>query len=267
MPAAECPKQPAKSGRKRQKPARQRRKACRFADDLADHSGDGTDGGDGDDTSEEETAHDREFIDDQPVAGRRQRLPRVTADEKVVSEDELENLKDTCLEVCSGASKGKRKRAYADEDDLENARSSDEDFLASDSGEEDLRQAEAKVGKAVGSYLKSQGVQLSKKPSALSAESHKELRKGAFERTMALLKGLYGQAVPGAAAVPRVRPTEAERKPAAIFTLRGGPAKPCPTSSAAAAKPCQQGLVLNPVTKEVSYRHRDGRLSPRPGAL
>ena len=142
-------------------PAKKKRARCRFEDAMAEHSGDGTDGGDDEDSSEEETAEDKAFIDNGPVKGRRERLPRLTAEEKEVSNDELENLRDTCLELCSGGSKKrvrKSKQAYADPDDLDAATLSDEDFVASSSGEEDLREAELKVGRAIGSYLQSQGV-------------------------------------------------------------------------------------------------------------
>ena len=212
----------------------------------------------------------------------RERLPRLTAEEKEVSKDELENLRDTCLEACSGGGKKrvrKSKQAYADPDDLDAATLSDEEFLASSSGEEDLREAELKVGRAIGSYLQSQGVKnrsggaekapaAGKKPySSLSAEAHKDASKSAFERTMAVLKGLYGQAAPAAPAAPaaRVRQTEAYRQPAPVFSLTRAGAKPAAPSKT--PKHVAPGMVLNPSTKEVSYRHRNGRLSQRPCAL
>lgn len=247
---------------------------------MAEHSGEGTDGGEGDESSEEETAEDKAFIDDEPVPKRSSRLPKLTAEEKEVSCDELQNLRDTCMELCGESKRRVRrdKQAYADPDDLDQATLSDKEFLASSSDEDDqeLKQTELKVGRAIGSYLQSQGVKKAahkpaappalKGPSSLSAEAHKEARKTAFERTMSVLKGLYGQAAPAAASQPagRVRRTEESRQPAPIFALsrlRGKPAASEPPKRGA------PGLILNPVTKEVSYRHPDGRLSPRHGAL
>ena len=269
------------AGRAQSRPGKSR-KRCKYVDSMAEHSGDGTDGGDDDYSSEEETLEDKTFIDDEVVGEKRRRLPRVSAAEKVVSEDELENLTGACLELCSGPSlkkKRTRKHAYADADDLDAATKSDEDFLASSSGEEEeeeLQRTGRAAKKALDAYLESEGVALSakaKKPSVLTAEAHKAARKNAFENTMSFLRAKSAQ---GGAALPlltgrqsqaRVRPTEAFRHVAPVF-LGGGGKKPvlCP----AARRPppgSAPGLVLDPATKAVHYRHPDGRLSPRPGAL
>lgn len=279
---------------------------------MADHSGDGSDGGrDDDDDSEEETAEDRAFVDDRPV--KRRKLPRVRASEKIVSDDELDKLKDTCAEIIRGpkrkrvlldSSEGedcgasseskhkkkpkKQKRAYANASDEERATKSDLEFISS--SEEDgefqgLKQVEQRAQAALSAFVQRQGVKLStdaKKPakSVLTADAHKTARRNAFENTMAFLRAnSASQALSldsddrPAKLTPRVRPTEAHRQLASVFTGRAKPqaeaassAKP-PAKAASSSSDARPGLVVNPVTKEVSYRHRDGRLSPRPDAL
>lgn len=276
-----CVKSAAPPAEANPKKGRQR---CVFEDGMAEHSGEGTDGGE-DSSEEEETAYDRSFIDDSPVKGKRRRLPRVTEAEKVVDEDEVENLKDTCLELCKGQPKKKAKRAYADKDDEDNATLSDLDFISEsscDDEEEEIRQTEKKTKTALDAYVAASGV--AKKGSFL-VETHKDARNNAFDKTLKYLEDNSGppgalklggscggrrsggapagpRASAGAPAGPRVRPTEAHRQLAPVF-LGQGKAKP----GGAQSKPGAPGLVVNPVTKQVYYRHGNGRLSPRPSGF
>ena len=243
---------------------------------MAEHSGSGTDGGDGDGTSEEETAQDREFIDnDEQKPDRRQRLPKLTAEEKVVSEDELENLKDTCLAICKDPpEKGKKKKkVYADPSDEEDATLSDEAFISSSSGEEDLRQTEAKAGEALKVFLKKQGlapkqskaaISTGTSKAAVSVDSHKAARKNAYENTLQFLRAKSSaQSAISVATGARVRPTESKREIAPVFLGCKGKGKSKPAASKTPEKKKEPGLYYNADTKEAYYRHADGRVSPR----
>jgi hypothetical protein len=275
-------KRPAKE-RKRAKKAKPSKKRCRFEDSMAEHSGDGTDGGEGDESSEEETAEDKKFIDDnEPADMEIEKLPRISAEEKVVSEDELENLKDTVMELCSKqGGKAKPRRAYADPSDEEKATASDLEFLSESSGDEDLKRTERRAKQVLDSFVKERGItlragardsdrceQAKKKAvsvSLLSAEAHKNARKKAYENTMSFLRSRAGSNAP-VGSVGCIRPYNGNRKLAPIFTGSSRKDKDKVNTTVKCAKGVP-GLVVKGDSKEVYYRHKDGRLSPRPGAL
>jgi hypothetical protein len=73
---------PTKEPKKRMR-AKPSKKHCRFEDSMAEHSGDWTDGCENYENSKEEI----------------EKLPTISSAEKVVSDDELENLKDTVIEL------------------------------------------------------------------------------------------------------------------------------------------------------------------------
>jgi hypothetical protein len=268
-------KAPAR-GKKPQARAKKRRR-CRLVDDMAEHSGEGTDGGDCEGPSEEEMEQDRAFLDDQEVKDRRKRLPKLTAAEKVVSEDELENLKDACVTLCKEKSEPKRdKKAYADRSDEDEATKSDLDFLASSSCDEELEQTERKTKEALDVFLGSMGLQTQAK----GADSHKAARKSAYESTLQFLRSKDGQlaakssqagAKPaqGKLGAGRVRQTESKRQLAPLFlggkNAAAAKAKARPEKEAKSRQ--EPGLYYNTTTKEAYYRHADGRISPRENAL
>lgn len=305
------PPKPAKSA-KPAKPAKKKQRRSKFIEESASESG--SCAGESDDEVEEpENDEDRNFRDDGPVKERRARLPRIRPEETVVSDDELENLKDDCISLCT-AGKGKPKKrriltdsededkpkknkkknkvAYADADDLKNAHESDLDWLAtsSEEDEKDLSRTEEKAGELIKDFLTKKGLA---RPALSAAEEHMEARRNAYENTRNFLRAQRAGAAAGVpdkpqtkpavsgtatailrrevipkpnpdASVPqtsKVRQTEANRKVAPLFL--GPAASALAAKKTAASGPKEPGLVINASTKEVHYRHRDGRLSPR----
>lgn len=269
----------------RKSPKEARKRRCVLVDSEAELSGDGHSGQSEDEWSDGEKDRQEKFISDEPVREKRKRLPRVSAAEKVVSEDELENLKDDCLEI---AKPRKKSKGYADEDDLKNQSDSDCSWI-SDSEEVELAALERQASSRLRQFVEKRGV--GKKPppkkEKTAAEKEKEAKaaeekaKAAeekarkFKAELSECQAKSGNASRGHGSVVgsgfslgsvRVREMNPFRQLASIF--QGGGA------AAAAAKPppkkkanVQEGLVMNPITKEVCYQHKDGRLSPRPGAL
>lgn len=202
----------AKKAAKR-KPARRNK----FIDSMAELSGESC--GSSDESSgedEEETEQDRAFLDDSsPVRSRR--LPRLRAEEKVVSDDELENLKDECLSLCE---RKPARKAYADAGDEDKATASDLDFISESEGEGDLERTGKKAQAMLSAWVDKQ---LRKPPpnapaKALPADAHKTAKANAFANTMSFLRAKFGGAQPQQQQpVGRVRLTETSRKPAAVF--------------------------------------------------
>ena len=262
----------------RKPPKEARKRRCALVDSEAELSGDGHSGRSEDEWSDDEKERQEKFISDEPVREKRKRLPRVSAAEKVVSEDELENLKDDCLEI---AKPRKKNKGYADEDDLKNQSDSDCSWI-SDSEEVELAALERQASSRLRQFVEKRGVgRKPPQPAPKKARAAEETAKAAEERAkkfkaeLSECQAKSGNASRGHGSVVgsgfslgsvRVREMNPFRQLASIF--QGGGA----TAAAAKQPPkkkanVQEGLVMNPVTKEVCYQHKDGRLSPRPGAL
>lgn len=277
-----------KSKSVKKKQTKQPRKRCSLVDSEPELSGDDHSGLSDDEWSDEEKERQSRFVCQSPVRERRKKLPRVSAEEKVVSEDELENLKDTCLEICKrDGSLKKRKKGYADEDDLANQSESDCSWI---SDSEELAGLERQASGFIRGYVERQGVCRKKavnKKSDMKAFAEKAAAESAAEaagRALAFEKEMKEsraraeqEALDRSSLIGigcsigkvRVRELNPDRQLASIFQsspTHSSVAK-APKVSKAAVKYVAPGLVVNPVTKEVHYRHPDGRMSPRPGAL
>jgi len=289
IPGAGEPSMPPKA------PSKPRAKKCRLIEGEAEVSGDDS-SGNSEDFSEEETAEDRAMIDDSAEGardgGRRRRKVRISEEEKRPDEDDFALVREACLERQPRRAKRdcKSKAAYADTDeDEDEVRDSDRDFISDDSddGEE--------VRKQIRKYVAMQGVSLAAPAAGVGKAAAK---KAAYANTRELLKA---QGRPAAAKRPACSLPMPKPKPAAVqvdpVAAKAEPAKPEPArvkpsvksrkpaevfqpgawskSALAAAAPKQAkrkvlytpGFVVNPITKAVFYRRKDGTLEPRNGAL
>jgi len=263
---------------------KQPRKRCRLIEDEAEFSS-GDSSGNSEDDCEQETAEDRAMIDDSKEGARdRRKKPRkvkITEEEKQPDEDDFALVREACMAGTVGkARRAKRdlreRAAYADSDeDPDEVRDSDLDFISDDSD------VEREVQKSIRKYVAGKGVLLGKPPPA--PPPARVSKAEAYDKTRAFLQGQeksrLKKAAPGqskpppAPAAPEavqawVKPMVKSRSPAAVFQ------KDAWTKSEKKKRPPPQqptvfspGYVVNPITKAVHYRHRDGTLEPRPAAL
>lgn len=263
---------------------------CALVAEEASQSGSDHSGASDDEWSDEEKARQAEFVSDEPVKERRPRLPKLTAAEKIISDDELENLRDTCVSLATTKPTQKKRKGYADAGDFLDQTEADLDFVAS-SDSEDLEALEREASVVIHGYISKKGVR-SKSPQkkAVKAATEKVAKqatdKAAKPAADKLAKPTTEQPkkadddtpekkqepskfCPGAGlsiGTVRVRELNPNRQLAHIFK-QGLEKQQSAKQQQAPAKRCEPGLVVNPVTKEVHYRHPDGRMSPRPGAL
>lgn len=298
IPGAGEPSMPPKA------PAKPRAKKCRLIEGEAEVSGDDS-SGNSEDFSEEETAEDRAMIDDSAEGardgGRRRRKVRISEEEKRPDEDDFALVREACLERQPRRAKRdcKSKAAYADTDeDEDEVRDSDRDFISDDSddGEE--------VRKQIRKYVARQGVSLAAPAAGVGKAAAK---KAAYANTREMLKAQGKPAAAKRPACPlpmskprpaavQVDPVAAKAEPAAVqvnpVAAKAEPARVKPTVksrkpaevfqpgawsksalAAAASKQAKRtvlytpGFVVNPITKAVFYRRKDGTLEPRNGAL
>ena len=270
-------------------PGGKKHRKCSLVADEASQSGSDHSGASDDEWSDEERAKQEAFIADEPVKEKRLRLPKLTAAEKIISDDELENLRDTCVSLATTRpAQKKTKKGYADAGDFLDQTEEDFDFIAS-SDSEDLQALEREASVVIHGYVSKKGVRTKsspkkkepgaarKEPAAAKkqqaeAETKKQQAEAETKKQQAETqkKQEPSKFCPGTGlsiGTVRVRELNPNRQVASIFKVgqRQQPAKP--SQQQQPGKRCEPGLVVNSVTKEVHYRHPDGRMSPRPGAL
>lgn len=246
---------------------------CSLVADEASQSGSDHSGASDDEWSDEEKARQETFISDEPVKEKRLRLPKLTADEKIISDDELENLKDACVSLATTRpTQKKNRKGYADAGDFLEQTDADLDFIAS-SDSEDLQALEREASVVIHGYVSKKGVRTKSSPKKKEPAAAKKQPKEAETKKQPAetqKKQEPSKFCPGTGlsiGTVRVRELNPNRQVASIFKVgqRQQPAKP--SQQQQQGKRCEPGLVVNSVTKEVHYRHPDGRMSPRPGAL
>lgn len=245
---------------------------CSLVADEASQSGSDHSGASDDEWSDEEKAKQETFISDEPVKEKRLRLPKLTADEKIISDDELENLKDACVSLATTKpTQKKNRRGYADAGDFLDQTEADLDFIAS-SDSEDLQALEREASVVIHGYVSKKGLKTKSSPKKKEpAAARKEPAAARKEPAEPQKKQEPSKFCPGTGlsiGTVRVRELNPNRQVASIFKLGQQQQQQAkPSQQQQPAKRCEPGLVVNSVTKEVHYRHPDGRMSPRPGAL
>lgn len=245
---------------------------CSLVADEASQSGSDHSGASDDEWSDEEKAKQETFISDEPVKEKRLRLPKLTADEKIISDDELENLKDACVSLATTKpTQKKNRRGYADAGDFLDQTEADLDFIAS-SDSEDLQALEREASVVIHGYVSKKGVRTKSSPKKKEpAAARKEPAAARKQQAETQKKQEPSKFCPGTGmsiGTVRVRELNPNRQVASIFKLGQQQQQQAkPSQQQQPAKRCEPGLVVNSVTKEVHYRHPDGRMSPRPGAL
>lgn len=256
-----------------------KRARCSLVADEASQSGSDHSGASDDEWSDDEKAKQASFVADSPVKERRQRLPKLTAAEKVVSEDELENLKDACVSLATSSGPSRKKsKGYADAGDFLEQTEADLDFIAS-SDSEDLEALEREASVVIHGYVSKKGVgskpasadkkRFEKKPVEKKLVETKPVEKKQAADTKAAEPSKFCPGVGLSIGTVRVRELNpnSNRQVASIFKPGQNHLQNAKPKQQLPAKRSEPGLVVNPVTKEVHYRHPDGRMSPRPGAL
>lgn len=246
---------------------------CSLVADEASQSGSDHSGASDDEWSDEEKAKQETFISDEPVKEKRLRLPKLTAEEKIISEDELENLKDACVSLATTRpTQKKNRKGYADAGDFLEQTDADLDFIAS-SDSEDLQALEREASVVIHGYVSKKGVRTKSSPKKKEpAAARKEPAAARKQPTETQKKQEPSKFCPGTGlsiGTVRVRELNPNRQVASIFKLgqQQQQQQAKPSQQQQPSKRCEPGLVVNSVTKEVHYRHPDGRMSPRPGAL
>ena len=286
----ETPNMPAiqKRGEKMAKVGKKKLAKNKFIDGEAEVSGDDESSGNSEEESGEETLRDRAFIDDSAKGAKdrrkrkKKRKTHISKEEMELDEDDFLLVKEACLGVNEEYGDQQQEGdVYADlDEDEENIYSSDREFI-------DDRGAEKRVERTIRKYVAKQGVSLA--PSAVKskqAESQALAVKNAYNNTRAFLKAHYGHCITKpkqnaqkskcmegseqntAKPTCHIKPLQKNRKVAAVFNPNAwAKAHQKPVKSSVPAKLYSPGMVVNPITKEISFRRRDGTLEPRPGAL
>lgn len=150
---------------------------CRFVDDKAEHSGEGSDGGDTDGDEGTATKSDDEFIDNTAHEEEEsENLPKLTRKEKErLSKGDWDVITGRISRPKNYERANQRKTVYKDDDEDE-ILTEDEDFVVE---EEDDLEAAMEVSKSVQRDLRASGVSCIKsgapiRPSGLSLEISKE---------------------------------------------------------------------------------------------
>lgn len=267
-------------------PFARRRRAPALVEDEAALSGSDDSGDESSDDQETET--DRQFIDDRAL--KRRRLPKLTEEEKVVSEDELDKLKDdveseddlkelkrTCVSICKGADGGidrKPGRGYADDDDADEQNSSDCDWIEDDIAE--MGRIERQVSKAVGDFVKKQGLPKRSPPAKAPPQPPAKKRRIAEKKKLPrTLSGILG---PGFSISSVSGPArEADTQVAPMFSKQSKLKEAKSNATAATTETTKRatkqkqavtpGLVLDASSGLVYYVHANGTRELRPNAL
>lgn len=157
-------------------PSKKKAPNCRFVDDKAEHSGEGSDGGDTDGEEEIATKSDEEFIDNTAHEEESEDLPKLTSKEKKrLTKGDWEVISGKIFRPKKYERANQRKTVYKDDDEDE-ILTEDEDFVVE---EEDDLEAAMEVSKSVQRDLRASGVSCIKsgapiRPSGLSLEISRE---------------------------------------------------------------------------------------------
>jgi hypothetical protein len=137
------------------KKASTKRKKCSFIDDKADHSGEGTDGGDTDDDGEGPSKSDEEFLKDEASEVEEEELPKLTRKERTrLSKGDLDVVSGRASRCKEDKSRARRSTVWKDSDESD-ADSDDDGFVVTDEEDEE---AARRVQKAVRKGLAESGV-------------------------------------------------------------------------------------------------------------
>ena len=145
----------AAAGKDMAKKAGGRKKKCSFIDDKAEHSGEGTDGGDTDGEGEGPTKSDEEFLKDDSSDAEEEELPKLSRKEKTkLAKGDLDVVSGRASRSKEGTVPARRGTVWQDSDESD-ADSEDEGFVVMDREDEE---AARRVQKTVRKGLAESGV-------------------------------------------------------------------------------------------------------------
>lgn len=272
-------------------PKRARKPVPKFVQQEAELSGEASSDENEDESCEEAEKElmDPDFIDntEQP----RSKLPKLTKEEYQLSDDDYQLMKDNVLALCVGKESPRKsrkrlkstksKKAYADDDQLDEVHSSDLDFAASETSDSEMDEEQSKkllkkTADHLQEFCRKQGLLLEKGKQSSDFKTKRKLDTQEAMKDFCLKKSSRPGTAPLPAlsakkkqepAVSRVRPLTDGRKPAAVFDKRAWAESQ--KRSAASAEPKKQekpyqGMVVDPKTGKVSYQSRSGQREARP---